>query len=86
MCLRCYKAAGEEARYKILLLLKHEPMRVADLTDDLQLTQPTVTHHLKTLSGAGLIRMEKHGREHVYALDAASACYDECGLLKGLKS
>lgn len=34
---------------------------VCDLTDPLDLTQPTVSHHLKVLTDAGLINREKRG-------------------------
>jgi ArsR family transcriptional regulator len=34
---------------------------VCNLTDPLALTQPTVSHHLKVLTDAGLIEREKRG-------------------------
>ncbi len=85
MCAQCYKLASEEARHKILTFLKRGPMRVTDLVERLDVKQPTVTHHLKLLATAKLVNMEKRGREHLYSLNVESECFDECGLLKGLK-
>lgn len=86
MCAQCFKLASEEARYKILTLLKREPLTVTQLTEQLHAKQPTVTHHLKLLHGTGLLHMEKRGKEHVYSLALESECYTDCGLLNGLKS
>ncbi len=84
MCDHCYKLAAEKARYRILSLLKKNPRTVGELTERLHVKQPTVTHHLKLLASAGLVRMEKYGRAHQYSLATESECFSECGLLRGL--
>jgi DNA-binding transcriptional ArsR family regulator len=55
------------------------------MVERLHVKQPTVTHHLKLLAAAGLIKMKKEGREHLYSLATESECFSECGLLIGLK-
>lgn len=86
MCAHCYKAAAEASRYRLLAILKAEKegLNVSSLARRLKLRQPTVTHHLKTLEGAGLVVGERHGREKRFRLNRKSECYDECGLLRGL--
>jgi ArsR family transcriptional regulator len=84
MCVHCYKLASDEARHRILVLLKEGPLSVNAITGQMRISQPTVTHHLKRLAGAGLVRMQKKGRVHLYMLEKDSECFDECGLLKGL--
>ena len=42
---------------------------VCDLTDRLDLGQPTVSHHLKVLTDAGVLRREKRGRWAYYRIE-----------------
>jgi ArsR family transcriptional regulator len=58
------KAVADPARLQILALLRSMPdceACVCDLIEPLGLTQPTVSHHLKVLAGAGLVSAEKRG-------------------------
>ncbi len=65
-----FGALAEPARVKIVNLLatSDEPVCVCNLVDPLGLTQPTVSHHLKQLVEAGLLRREKRGTNAHYAL------------------
>ena len=42
---------------------------VCDLTDELDLGQPTVSHHLKVLTDAGILHREKRGRWAYYRIE-----------------
>jgi ArsR family transcriptional regulator len=58
------KALADPTRLRLLsILLASEGMQACtcDLTGPLGLTQPTVTHHLQKLSGAGLVVGERRG-------------------------
>ena len=58
------KAVADPARLQLLALLRSLPnceACVCDLTEPLGLSQPTVSHHLKVLSKAGLVDSEKRG-------------------------
>ncbi len=58
------KAVADPARLQLLALLRAADAGeacVCDLTEPLGLSQPTVSHHLKVLSDAGLLRREKRG-------------------------
>ena len=58
------KALADPARLRLLsLIASHEGGEacVCDLQDALDLTQPTISHHLKVLHAAGLLHREKRG-------------------------
>ena len=58
------KAIAEPARLRLLsLVLSHEGAEacVCDLLPHFDLSQPTISHHLKVLHEAGLVDREKRG-------------------------
>lgn len=56
------KAIADPARLRVIsLLATNGETCVCDLTLPLGLSQPTVSHHLKTLVDAGLVQREKRG-------------------------
>jgi ArsR family transcriptional regulator len=60
---KVFKALGDPSRVRILNLLMTagEPVCVCDLTPRLELSQPTVSFHLKKLLDAGLLEREQRG-------------------------
>jgi ArsR family transcriptional regulator len=67
---RLFKALGDPARVKILnLLAGGEPTCACELIPALGLSQPTVSHHLKKLTDAGLLRREQRGVWAYYSID-----------------
>jgi ArsR family transcriptional regulator, arsenate/arsenite/antimonite-responsive transcriptional repressor len=70
-----FKALGDPARVKILNLLatSDEPVCVCELTEPLGLAQPTVSHHLKKLTEAGLLSREQRGVWAFYTIDSEAA-------------
>ncbi|NCT89343.1 helix-turn-helix transcriptional regulator [Cellulomonas sp. APG4] len=65
------KAIADPARLRLLSLIGTRAGGEAcacDLTEPLGLSQPTVSHHLKTLVDAGLLTREKRGVWAYYAL------------------
>jgi ArsR family transcriptional regulator len=65
------KAVADPARLQLLSLLRAADggeSCVCDLTEPLGLTQPTVSHHLKVLVEAGLVRRERRGTWAWYSL------------------
>ncbi len=67
--LQFFKALADANRLRIVGLLAHRPYAVEELAVALELRPSTVSHHLKRLSAAGLVRSEAQGHYHVYALD-----------------
>ncbi len=66
-----FKALGDPARVRIVNMLAtaREAVCVCELTPQLGLSQPTVSHHLRKLSDAGLLRREQRGTWAFYSLD-----------------
>lgn len=57
----------DENRQKIILLLcKNRSMTVNQITDQLELSRPAVSHHLKLMLDAGVITFKKIGKERYY--------------------
>lgn len=59
-----FKVLSDPARLRLLSLIAAHPGGEAcacDLIEPLGLAQPTVSHHLKVLHGAGLVSREKRG-------------------------
>jgi ubiquinone/menaquinone biosynthesis C-methylase UbiE/DNA-binding transcriptional ArsR family regulator len=55
------KAAGEETRLRILILLAEAELTVSDLTQILRQSQPRISRHLKLLVEAGLVERFREG-------------------------
>ena len=75
-----FKALAEPARLRLLsLIASHQGGEacVCDLTEPVDLSQPTVSHHLKIHTDAGLITRDKRGRWAYYAV--ASDALDALG-------
>ena len=63
------KALADKNRLKIIDLLSCGPMCVCNFTENLDLSQPNVSHHLKILKNAGLITSKRRGRWIDYQLN-----------------
>src|SRR5437899_12104718 len=65
-----FRALSDPARVKIVNLLatRDEPVCACEFEPALQLSQPTVSHHLKKLIDAGLLEREQRGRWAFFAL------------------
>jgi ArsR family transcriptional regulator len=72
---RLFRALGDPARVKILNLLttSEEPVCVCELVPALGLSQPTVSHHLRKLTEAGLLAREQRGVWAFYSIDPEAA-------------
>lgn len=57
-----FKALGEKNRLMILDMLSCGELCACDIIDGLELTQPTVSHHMKILQEAGLVKGRKEGK------------------------
>lgn len=78
------KAMSTPARLQLLAVLSGAPSGeacVSDLADMLALAQPTVSHHLKVLVEAGLLRRVKRGKRAWYSIRK-----DRAELVHGLLS
>jgi ArsR family transcriptional regulator, arsenate/arsenite/antimonite-responsive transcriptional repressor len=66
-----FKALGDPARVKIvnLLICTGEPVCACDFEAALQLSQPTVSHHLRKLTDAGLLHREQRGKWAFFSIE-----------------
>jgi ArsR family transcriptional regulator, arsenate/arsenite/antimonite-responsive transcriptional repressor len=72
---RVFKALADPARLRLLSLIGAHAggeVCVCDLTAAFDLTQPTISHHLKTLREAGLIGCQRRGTWVYYWLIPAA--------------
>lgn len=65
-----FKVLSDPARVRIvnLLVAAGEPVCACHLNEPVGLAQPTVSHHLKKLVGAGLLAREQRGRWAYFSL------------------
>lgn len=80
LCPDCFKVVGERSRYNLVCMLgkTKDGMTVGELTDKMNLRQPTVTHHLQVLRSVDAVKSEDRGRERVYTLNRDAHCFEEC--------
>ncbi len=62
------QALADPKRILLLYALANKPHRVADLMELLEVSQPTVSHHLKVLREQGLVAGRREGNETYYYL------------------
>lgn len=66
---RTFHALGDDTRRQILsILAKKGPCSAGDLRAPFDVTQPTISKHLKVLETAGLVEREIDGRIHRFRL------------------
>jgi DNA-binding transcriptional ArsR family regulator len=68
-----FAALGDEHRQRILLTFEPgERLNVGQIVEVSTLSRTTVSHHLRVLREAGILRSEKIGKEVWFWLDKAS--------------
>jgi DNA-binding transcriptional ArsR family regulator len=69
---KVFAALGDEHRQRILLLFERgERLNVGQIAEVSTLGRSTVSHHLKILREAGVLRSEKVGKEVWFWIDGA---------------
>ena len=66
-----FNAVAEVRRREILDVLMAGEKPVGAIVDDLSMSQPQVSKHLRVLSEVGLVRCRAEGRHRLYSLDPA---------------
>jgi ArsR family transcriptional regulator len=76
-----FKALADPTRVAIVNRLAAAECCVCDLTDAFDLSQPTISHHLKVLRDAGLVESSRRGTWAYYRLvpDAVAALRSTLG-------
>ena len=68
-----FKALCDENRIKILQLLKGGEKCACVLLDDLHITQPTLSHHMKILCDSEIVVGRKEGKWTYYSISSEGA-------------
>ena len=63
-----YKALSDSNRLYIVELLINGEMCACELNEKLNITQPTLSHHMKVLGDCGLVSARKEGKWMLYSL------------------
>lgn len=64
-----FKVFGDNTRIRILLSILSEEHSVSDISDKLNMSQSAISHQLRTLRQARLIKSRREGKNTFYSLD-----------------
>ncbi len=65
------KILADDTRQKIMQLCGSRWISVGEIVEALNVTQPTVSHHLNILKDAGLAHVRREGKQIFYRLNQA---------------
>ncbi|MDQ6697678.1 MAG: metalloregulator ArsR/SmtB family transcription factor [Actinomycetota bacterium] len=66
-----FEVLAEPTRRRILDLLLDQPHAVGDLVEELAISQPGASKHLRVLREAGLVRVRQDAQRRLYELEPA---------------
>lgn len=73
-----FSLMGDTSRLRIILTCLHEPISVSEIASELQLSQSLVSHHLRLLRAARMVRADRRGKQVFYiAADEHVRCVIE---------
>ncbi len=61
-------ALSDPSRQAILSHLREKALPVVKIANQMEISRPAVSQHLKVLHSAGLVGVQKHGTRHFYHL------------------
>ena len=74
-CMPLFIALGDEMRLKIIEVLSHaaqtgnkDGLNVNEITRQVSLSRPAISHHLKILKDSGLVQVRESGTSNYYRL------------------
>lgn len=63
------KALSDETRVKILEMISQKELCACNILEEFNITQPTLSYHMKTLCESGLVNSRKDGIWTKYSID-----------------
>ena len=63
-----FKALSDPTRRRVLQLLRERPMSAGELSDQFDVSKPTMSAHFAVLKEADLVHAEKAGKSVIYHL------------------
>lgn len=70
---RKIKALADENRLKIMLLLRNGELCACELGEELNISQSTLSHHMRQLCDSGLVTGRKDGKWMHYSISPEGA-------------
>jgi DNA-binding transcriptional ArsR family regulator len=67
---RRFAALGDPTRLEVFRLLSRRPLSVSQIAEQMPVSRPAVSQHLKVLSAAGLVGFDREGTRNVYRPDS----------------
>ena len=67
---RVFKAFCDENRLMVLEMLQDGEKCACELLENLKISQPTLSHHMKILSESGIVSARKEGKWMYYSFSA----------------
>lgn len=64
-----FKVLSDPTRIRILALLAHGELCVSCIAEALEMTHSAISHQLRLLRAANLVKFTKEGKEVIYSLD-----------------
>ena len=68
-----FKAFCDENRIRIIKMLRNGEKCACKLLEELNVTQPTLSHHMKILCDSGIVAVRKEGKWMHYSISAQGA-------------
>ena len=75
------KALGDPNRMEIVKMLSDQEKCGCKLLEKFDITQPTLSHHMKILVDSGLVNDRKEGKWHYYSINT-DIMREFCGFIK----
>ncbi len=64
-----FRALGDKNRLQILALLADKELCAGDILESMDIAQSTLSHHMKILTEAGIVKCRKQGKWSYYSVD-----------------
>ena len=73
--LRVFRAFSDERRLRVLELLREGDKCACVLLEELEISQPTLSYHMKILCASGIVKERPVGPWKYYSIDAEGCAY-----------
>lgn len=80
-CRKLLSAMGDETRQHIILEMMQmghcSGVRVGEITEKTNLSRPAVSHHLRIMKEAGLVKVRREGTKNYYYFDPSTETFNK---------
>lgn len=80
-CAKMLTAIGDETRQHLIVEMmkmgRCNGVRVGEITEKTNLSRPAVSHHLKIMKDAGIIKVRKEGTKNFYYFDPGTKAFEQ---------